>query len=180
MKLNIIAIFTIYFTKNKSSFFSYNGRGDKMETNTILPIGQNKELKEKVQKFLNEIDTLNNLDIDLLENGVCIYENDEIIGYITFEKYCEYGLIRYFIFQKKIDIQKVFQMFHQLVDVARAKLMIALIAIGKNDEVINLFEMLGFYKIDPYNLVVNNQTIEKTELEGATILKFDVEKEEPQ
>jgi|GEM_PF-902653 hypothetical protein len=145
-----------------------------MENLCILPVNNNFELKQRVEKFLSDIDSIDSLDIDLLDNGACITNNEEIIGYITFESYSEYGLIRYFIFQKRVDIEKIFAMFHQLVDIASSKQITSLISIGKNDEVIRLFEMLGFYKIDPNNLIVNGRTIRGTDLETASILKYDV------
>lgn len=164
----------ISFIKNKNPFYTYNGSGDKMENLCILPVNNNVELKQKVEQFLSDIETIDHLDIDLLDNGACITNQEEIIGYITFECYSEYGLIRYFIFQKRVDIEKVFLMFHQLIEIASRKHIKSLIAIGKNDEVIRLFEMLGFYKIDPNNLIVNGRTIKGTDLETASILKYDV------
>lgn len=145
-----------------------------MENLCILPVNNDCELKQRVEKFLTDIDSIDFLDTDLIDNGACIVNNEDIVGYITFEAYSEYGLIRYFIFQKKVDIEKIFMMFHKLVEIASSKDINALVSIGKSDEVIRLFEMLGFYKIDPNNLIVNGRTIRGTDLETASILKYDV------
>lgn len=148
-----------------------------MDDVLVLPVSNNMDIKEKVKAFLKSIDSIDELDLNIIENGACIISNSEVIGYITFEEYCEYGLIRYFIFQKKISIEKIFLMFNELTKIASLKGIISFIAIGKNDEVIRLFKNLGFYKIDCNNLVINGKTIMGTELEYASILKYEVEKE---
>lgn len=148
-----------------------------MDDILVLPVNNNVEMKEKVQLFLKSIDSIEDLDLDIIENGTCIINNNEVVGYITFEEYCEYGLIRYFIFQKKLSIEKIFAMFNELSKIAVSKGITSFIAIGKNDEVIKLFKNLGFYKIDCNNLVINGRTIIGTELEYASILKYDLEKE---
>lgn len=144
----------------------------------VLPVKKSIDIKEKVETFLKNIDSIDELDLDIIENGVCIINNDEVVGYITFEEYCEYGLIRYFIFQKKLNLEKIFCMFNELTKIATIKKIDSLIAIGKNDEVIQLFKNLGFYKVDCNNLVINGRTIIGTELEYASILKYDIEEEQ--
>lgn len=146
-----------------------------MDNLLVLPVKNSIDIQKKAEAFLKNIDSIDELDINIIENGICIINNDEVVGYITFEEYCEYGLIRYFIFQKKLDIEKVFLMFSELTKVATAKEIDSFIAIGKTDEVIKLFKNLGFYKIDCNNLVINGKTIVGTELEYATILKYDIE-----
>ncbi len=145
-----------------------------MENLNIALIKDDKELLKKAEMFLNNIETIPELDIELLDNGACVLINNDIVGYITFEDYSEYGLIRYFIFQKRLDVEIIFQMFNKLTDVAKENGILSFIAIGKTEEVVVLFERLGFYKIDSSNLIINSRTVEGTNLEDASILKYDI------
>lgn len=139
----------------------------------IESIRTNELLQQKVKDFLRQIDSVMEIDEELIENGVVIL-TDDVVGYITYEIYSEYGLIRYFIFQKQIDSSYVYQMFQTLVDVAKQNGIQSFISIGKNKEVIELFEDLGFYPLEHADFLINGQKIIGTELEYATILKYDM------
>lgn len=139
----------------------------------IESIKTNELLQQKAKDFLRQIDSVMEIDEELIENGVVIL-TDDVVGYITYEIYSEYGLIRYFIFQKQIDSSYVYQMFQTLVDVAKQNGIQSFISIGKNKEVIELFEDLGFYPLEHTDFLINGQKIIGTELEYATILKYDM------
>lgn len=139
----------------------------------IESIRTNELLQQKAKDFLRQIDSVMEIDEELIENGVVIL-TDDVVGYITYEIYSEYGLIRYFIFQKQIDSSYVYQMFQTLVDVAKQNGIQSFISIGKNKEVIELFEDLGFYPLEHADFLINGQKIIGTELEYATILKYDM------
>lgn len=139
----------------------------------IESIRTNELLQQKAKDFLRQIDSVMEIDEELIENGVVIL-TDDVVGYITYEIYSEYGLIRYFIFQKQIDSSYVYQMFQTLVDVAKQNGIQSFISIGKNKEVIELFEDLGFYPLEHTDFLINGQKIIGTELEYATILKYDM------
>lgn len=139
----------------------------------IESIRMNDVLQQKAKDFLQQIDSVIEIDEELIENGVVIF-TDDVVGYITYEIYSEYGLIRYFIFQKQIDSDYVYQMFQALVDAAKQDGIQSFISIGKNKEVIELFENLGFYPLEHADFLINGQKIIGTELEYATILKYDM------
>ncbi len=139
----------------------------------IESIRTNALLQQQAKDFLQQIDSVIEIDEELIENGVVIL-TDDVVGYITYEVYSEYGLIRYFIFQKQIDANYVYQMFQALVGVAKQDGIQSFISIGKNKEVIELFENLGFYPLEHTDFLINGQKIIGTELEYATILKYDM------
>ncbi len=137
-------------------------------------ININEKMIKKVENFLLKLDSIKEVETKILGNGVVILDDNDICGYMTFEEYVEYGLIRYFIFQKDIDFNNVIDMFHQLTENAREKNIESFIAIGKNQEVVDLFNVLEFYQVDSDNIVINNQRLQGTNLEKATILKYDI------
>lgn len=63
-------------------------------------ININEELKKEIINFLSNISSVTEIDEDIISSGVALLDDNQIKGYITYEKFCEYGLIRYFIFQK--------------------------------------------------------------------------------
>lgn len=141
----------------------------------IVIVEDNIEIKNKVQKFLNNLESISSVESNLVENGVAIKDDENnIYGFITYENYNEYGLIRYFIFQKQIEIDYIYQMFKELCIVAKQRGYHALISIGKNQEVINLFTDLDFKVIDKTNFLIGGKTIIGTDLESASILKYDL------
>lgn len=127
-----------------------------------------------VKEFLLSIENIKGLEVELLNNGVAITNDKKIVGFITYEKFCEYGLIRYFIFQRQIGVEIVFDMFKALCQKAYDNHIDSLIAIGKTEEVIELFSNLGFMKIDNNNLYICGKKVVGTDLENAVILKYDL------
>lgn len=129
----------------------------------------------QIKKFLNTLSSLTDLDEDILPNGIAIASGEEIKGFITYEKFCEYGLIRYFIFQRTLSNNIVSEMFLSLVGKAKNDDIESFISIGKSDEVISLFNLLDFYEIDSDNFLINGQNLKGTELEDAMVLKYDIQ-----
>ena len=124
-------------------------------------ININEELKKEIINFLSNISSVTEIDEDIISSGVALLDDNQVKGYITYEKFCEYGLIRYFIFQKNLPSSFITDMFSSLV--LRAK----------NDE-IDLFNELAFYQIEQDNFLINGQNLRGTELEEAKVLKFDI------
>ena len=141
-----------------------------MQELEVIVVEQDSNIANKIMTFLKSIDTIASVEENLITNGVALQQEEDIVGFITYEEYAEYGLIRYFIFQKQIALGKVIEMFDSLCDVARLGELAGLISIGKNQEVIDLFESLGFNKIDKENFLVGGKTVYGTDLENATIL----------
>lgn len=129
-----------------------------------------------IETFLSSIESIKEIDVDILSLGCCIEDetSKEVVGYVTYEKYCEYGLIRYFIFKKAIPIHYVIEMFEKLKENAKNNQIESLIAIAKSKEVVELFQKLEFYDISNTNLIINGQNLLGTELEDAVILKHDL------
>ncbi len=138
-------------------------------------ININEDLKKDIIQFLLNINSVTEIDEEILTNGVAILDENLVKGYITYEKFCEYGLIRYFIFQKNLSPTLINDMFLALINKAKADEIESFVSIGKTEEVISLFQSLAFYQIDQDNFLINGQNIKGTELEDAQILKFDIE-----
>lgn len=131
--------------------------------------------KQDIVNFLESIRTIKNIDYDILSNGVALANNeDNICGYITYEEFCDYGLIRYFIFSKLIEIKLINEMFAELVNKASKNKVKSLISIGNTNEVVELFMKLNFYELDFDNFIINDKRLYGTEFEKSTILKYEI------
>lgn len=139
-------------------------------------IDVNNQIVSEIEKFLLQIDTINEVESEILNLGYALKdeEKNEIVGYITYEKYSEYGLIRYFIFQKILPIHYIFEMFEKLKEKAALNKIESFIAIAKSKEVVELFQKLEFYDISNSNFLVNGQNLLGTDLEDAVVLKYDL------
>ena len=137
-------------------------------------ININEELKKEIINFLSNISSVTEIDEDIISSGVALLDDNQIKGYITYEKFCEYGLIRYFIFQKNLPSSSIIDMFSSLVSRAKTDEIESFISIGKTQEVIDLFNELAFYQIEQDNFLINGQNLKGTELEEVKVLKFDI------
>ena len=137
-------------------------------------ININEELKKEIINFLSNISSVTEIDEDIISSGVALLDDNQVKGYITYEKFCEYGLIRYFIFQKNLPSSFITDMFSSLVLRAKNDEIESFISIGKTQEVIDLFNELAFYQIEQDNFLINGQNLRGTELEEAKVLKIDI------
>lgn len=129
----------------------------------------------ELEQFLQKIDSIKSIDKDILNNGIALLDDeDQICGYITYEVFCEYGLIRYFIFPRSIGFENIKEMFNELISNAYKMKLDSFISIGNYEEVILLFEQLGFKKIDFDNFIINDQYLYGTDFESAQILQYKI------
>ena len=131
-------------------------------------ININEELKKEIINFLSNISSVTEIDEDIISSGVALLDDNQVKGYITYEKFCEYGLIRYFIFQKNLPSSFITDMFSSLVLRAKNDEIESFISIGKTQEVIDLFNELAFYQIEQDNFLINGQKLRGTELEAVS------------
>ena len=97
-------------------------------------ININEELKKEIINFLSNISSVTEIDEDIISSGVALLDDNQVKGYITYEKFCEYGLIRYFIFQKNLPSSFITDMFSSLVLRAKNDEIESFISIGKTQE----------------------------------------------
>ena len=132
------------------------------------------KMLNKIEEFLLKLDTIKNIEKSFLLNGIVILDNDEIKGYMTYEEYVDYGLIRYFVFQKDIEFNYVRTMLKELARNASANEIKSFIALGKTDEIVELFTVLDFYIIDSGNIIINDKRPVEYRSNFGTILKYDI------
>lgn len=113
-----------------------------------------------------------NLVIELLKNvnGLKIEENiiknclvllnddNDIVGTISYEKFNNYALVRYFVFKRNIDYKDLLLLYNALEKELNNRKIKTSIAIINTNEVKEVFQYLGFNEIDK-KLVYFDETI---------------------
>lgn len=104
---------------------------------------------------INLLQNVNGLKIEnyIINNcHLLLDDKDDIIGTISYEKFNNFALIRYFVFKKNISYNDLFIMYNHLVEELINKNINACIAIVNSEDVKVVFEYLGFN-------IVNNENI---------------------
>lgn len=120
-------------------------------------------------EFLNKVPSISKLDETILKNGIIAKENNDIIGSISFEEYDKAGLIRYFVFKKKLDNNVLDDMINNLIIVAKEHNLEKLVSIADNYPTINLFKSLGFEAIEG-DVFIDEGEIENTNFKDSLVL----------
>lgn len=117
--------------------------------------------KENETMVINLLKNVNGLKIEesIVSNClVLLNEKKDIVGTISYEKYNHYALVRYFVFKRNIDYKDLLLLYNSLEQELENKNISTSIAIINSDEVKEVFEYLGFNKINK-NLVYFDETI---------------------
>lgn len=139
-------------------------------------ISVNKENKQMVMNFLNELAIINDVNEDVVLNGEFVYEEDKIIGFLSFEEFNKIGLIRYFIFKKVVEPEVVKELFHKLNIKAKEKGIDNLITLVVKEEAVKVFQELGFDFVDKSDVYIEEVKITDTRFKDAIVLKYKIQK----
>ena len=124
-------------------------------SNEVVVRGYTVEDYEAVINFMNRVTTLEEVNQDLISNSVLIRKGNDIIGMVSFERFNEIGIIRYFIYDHQVSPDLIVNMFFELYTKAKNLGVNQLISIATHQYAIQLFELLGFIEIKrPTDLAV--------------------------
>ena len=120
--------------------------------------------------FLCSVPSITDVDVDILNNGVIVMDDDRVIGSISFELYDNIGLIRYFVFKKNLPNSILCDLLERLEANARLLKLNSLVCVADNVQIENLFKELNFFKIDSY-IFINEEKIENTSFKSSSFLQ---------
>ena len=104
--------------------------------------------KKMLDIFIKRIPSIKEIEDDILENMFIIRNETNILGIISYEKYIDKGLIRYFIFQKDVEFNNLELLFEEMRKKAIEDDIKLLITVIDDTELVAFFEKLRFKKID--------------------------------
>ena len=120
--------------------------------------------------FLKSVPSIEKIDEDILDNA-CIACNDEkIVGCISFEKYSDKGLIRYFVFKKVLAIEYLEDLMSCLEETAVNNGINKLVCVAECSQIEELFKNLNFVPITQKNIFINEEHVLNTSFKSALFL----------
>ena len=102
----------------------------------------------KVVDFIRKIQADAVPDMNIIECSVLIKDRQDVVGMVSYESYNDLGVVRYFLYDACIaGVGIVLELFFELYKKAHEEGVKQLIAQVPNQEVEELFAMLGFTKV---------------------------------
>ena len=129
---------------------------------------------ELVQTFLESIPSIKSVEKDIVKNAICASENEKILGVVSYEKFNYYGLVRYFVFKRTLEIKIIEELFKTLTSKAREDNLIKLISVVNNKDVFSLFEGLGFSLIDEDILYIDEKQFLSDDNKNPQIMEYNI------
>ncbi len=131
---------------------------------------------DSVVDFLKEVNVVKSIDLDVIKNGVIVTEETEVIGMISYEKFTNYGLVRYFIFKKEIEDNFIEELLEKLEDKAIDNDVSKLFTIISNGNVKSIFQGLGFEDADKSRFFIDEKPVSIGKYKDAIILVKTIKK----
>ena len=120
------------------------------------------DTRNMVINLLSNIENLK-LEDNIIDNcGVLLKDNGNIVGTISYEKYNNISLIRYFVFKKNIELESLLLLYNCLQKDLSEKEIKDVIGIVNTEEVKSVFEYLGFEMIDKEKVYFDETQFNKT------------------
>ena len=118
--------------------------------------------KTMVINLLNNVNGLK-IEENIINNClVLLNDNYDICGTISYEQYDSLALIRYFVFKRNIDYSDLVLLYQELEKVLNNKKIKESLAIINSSEVKEVFEYLGFNKINKDKVYFEETIFSKT------------------
>lgn len=127
----------------------------------------------KVEKINNDnkrmvIDLLNNvnglsIEKHILDNCYVLFNDlEDIVGTISYEKYDNLVIVRYFVFKRNVTNDELLYLYNSLENELQKNKIDNVVAIINSDEVREVFEYLGFKKLDKNKVYFDETVFTKT------------------
>lgn len=135
----------------------------------ILKVDENS--KDIVLDFISEVINANDIDINIVKNASYVMDNEKIIGVLSYEKFTDIGLIRYFIFKERVPLGLVIALLENVKQSAKEDNITSLLTILTSDSIKNIFEELGFINIKASEVYIDEVNFSNSKYKNAQILK---------
>lgn len=121
-------------------------------------------------EFLASVPSIDKIDEKILNNACIAYDDDKIVGCISFEEFSDKGLIRYFVFKKALSLEYLEELLKTLENSAREKGLKMLVCIAESSQIEELFRSLEFQTITESKVFINEENILNTNFKSALFL----------
>lgn len=132
----------------------------------------NDESEKIIQEFIQETIQINDIDLDVVKNASYLKKDEDIIGVLSFEKFSQIGLIRYFIFKETVPMGIVFALLESVKETAIKEGLNILSTIVKKESIISLFKELGFQEVSSDDVYIDEINILDSEYKDSKVLNY--------
>jgi len=125
--------------------------------------------------FLESVTTLTNIEEELFINSILIFNDDQVVGMISYELFRGRALIRYFIFDKEVNESLLVSMYERFFIKLKENNIEHVYVIISKEVIVEMFENLGFtiFEKDDFFLTENN--IKDTKYRDSTVMRYTIE-----
>lgn len=123
-----------------------------------------------VMEFLSSVPSIDKVDENILHNACIAYDDDKIVGCISFEEFSDKGLIRYFVFKKVLSLESLEELLRVLENHAKESGLKMLVCIAECSQIEELFKSLEFEAIKERNIFINEENVLNTNFKSALFL----------
>lgn len=130
----------------------------------------NESSLKEVKEFLSSVPSIDQIDETILSNACIAYDEDKIVGCISFEKFCDKGLIRYFVFKKVLSLEYLEELLNVLEQRAKEEDLQMLVCIAECSQIEELFKSLEFQEITDKKIFINEENVFNTNFKSSLFL----------
>ncbi len=128
------------------------------------------EIKRNVIEFLENIPSVDKIDDEVVNNASVLFDDDKILGLLSYEKFTSYGLIRYFIFKSIISNDHILELLNDVIESARDSQIDSLFSVINKEEIEKFFGELGFDKVDKSTFIIDEENFLDSKYKDANIM----------
>ena len=122
----------------------------------------NENNKKMIENFIKKIPTIDEIDKEIFEKFVIVRDEEEVKGIISYEKYYDKGLIRYFIFQKDVSFDYLEMLFNKLKESAGKEVITTFVTVIEDENLCYFFKKLGFKLINVDKIYLSETSLKDT------------------
>ncbi|MBD5391066.1 hypothetical protein HDR67_03585 [bacterium] len=130
----------------------------------------NESSLKEVKEFLSSVPSIDQVDEAILDNACIAYDEDKIVGCISFEKFSDKGLIRYFVFKKVLSLEYLEELLSVLEQRAKEEDLKMLVCIAECSQIEELFKSLEFEAITEKTIFINEENVLNTNFKSSLFL----------
>ena len=128
----------------------------------------------KTLDFLKSVPSIETIDEKILSNACIALENTKIVGCISYEEFCEKGLIRYFVFKKALDMSYLDLLLEELKNNALENNIKEFICLAESDQIKDLFVGLNFKELKNRFIYIDEENVENTSFKSSIFLNMQL------
>ena len=137
----------------------------------------NTNILENVVSFLTSVPSIEKVDEEILQNACIAYDDEKIVGCISYEPFLDKGLIRYFVFKKILSTQYLEELLDKLEENALEYGINKLVCVAECSQIEELFNTLSFKPINSKAIFIDEDSITNTNFKNSIFLVKDIRKQ---